>query len=594
MPPAQAQGPSGGWTAQPCDASGNILSNPSYNNDGYVMGGTESGSDSTTYPLLQSYDTASTSYNNAPVPSGIGNYGSGGNEALADSGSDYFWYGQVYGTNTYATFNGTETVDLNGQLVYYFKEVWQGSGAPTTPMPDHIDLRLTTKVSAFAYVDYESSGQTSGLSGQATASDGDPFNESVTASASTPDASVLYQQAGGAHLVRASVSGGIAEVYLNGTVHMEANNAAPYGVLSYPMPSDPSYVWGTVTNGSTQARSNSLVAASVRQDSREVAISASVDVTNMKSPSLNSDGTTQVDAYNNIIYHAVPHSPAPDGTMSGDVGLGYGPNYIPGSPDPLDLYDIKYTPHLGGTWGANSTYSWFSSLKQSGGGGPSFGNTYIGAAVLYTDALPLINPGETSNIDHIHLTVIDSNDGTKGTANYYLSLHQPTELLPSNQAMEDVTKEIEEVETSAPHYAAPGLSVNCTWNAPGAYWDYLGGGVGAMAEIPGVDEVPWLGLFCAASGIAIDHLKPVADTGGASFEDNINQPKSTFPDEHDHPFATTPHYLFKMKPHILGLYKRTHLLRDTWDITGFISETPIDADVYERTGGGYGEYDYSP
>lgn len=232
MPPAQAQGPGGGWTAQPCDASGNILSNPSYNNDGYIMGGTESGTDSTTWPLFNSYDTASTPYNNAPVPSGIGNYGSGGNEALVTNGSDYFWYGQVYGTNTYATFNGTETVDLNGQLVYYFKEVWQGSGAPTTPMPDHIDIRLTTKVSAFAYVDYESSGQTSGLSGQATASDGDPFNESVTASASTPDASVLYQGAGGAHLVRASVTGGIAEVYLNGTVHMEANNAVPYGVLS--------------------------------------------------------------------------------------------------------------------------------------------------------------------------------------------------------------------------------------------------------------------------------------------------------------------------------------------------------------------------
>ena len=114
-----------------------------------------------------------------------------------------------------------------------------------------------------------------------------------------------------------------------------------------------------------------------------------------------------------------------------------------------------------------------------------------------------------------------------------------------------------------------------------------------MAEIPGVDEtLPWFGAFCAAAGVAVDHLKPVPDTGGASFDPV--QPGSDFPDEVKYPFATTPHFLFKMKPHIIASYKRTHLLVDTWSTTGFISETPIDSDVYSREAGSFGTYNYSP
>ena len=184
-------------------------------------------------------------------------------------------------------------------------------------------------------------------------------------------------------------------------------------------------------------------------------------------------------------------------------------------------------------------------------------------------------------------------DGAIATANYYLSIHQGVELYPSKQLTEPFLRDIEEVEAGQPGYASPGLTVNCTFNAPGAFWDYLGGGVGAMAEIPGVDEVPWLGLFCAVAGIAIDHLKPVPSTGGASFNDCITDPKSDWPDENAHHFATTDHHLFEMFPHIHGLYKRVHLLKDTWDMTGFVGEVPLDCDSYVRPAGAYGTYKYS-
>jgi len=416
MPSAQAQGPSGGWTAVPCDASGNILSNPSYNNDGYVMGGTESGKDSTTCPLFHSYDTASTSYNNTPVPSGIGNYGSGGNEALVTNGSDYFWYGQVYGTNTYATLNGTETVDLSGQLVYYFKEVWQGSGAPTTPIPDHIDLRLKTTVSAFAYVDYGSSGQTSGLSAQASASDGDPFNERATASVSTPDASVLSRYVEGSHLVRASVSGGIATVYLNGQTHMEADNTVPYGVLSYPMPSDPSYVQGTVTNGSTQARSNSLVAGSVRQDSREVKISCPTIETSYYKANVDAqhpDGQWS-------------HMPDPvSGAMSGDSVVVYtaGQNAIS-----VNEYGDAFNALCSGF--AHPYYTW--SFTGSDGTVGAYSQQYLNAESDQYNSLPL-NVNFGSDFDGypksgtVKVSVRDGSDNATAANTYSVTWHLPYE-----------------------------------------------------------------------------------------------------------------------------------------------------------------------
>ena len=338
------------------------------------------------------------------------------------------------------------------------------------------------------------------------------------------------------------------------------------------------------------ASASGILNGYAKQDNRAVTISADKDVTNMKVSATNPHGSVKYDAYHNTIFKPVPHIADSDGTMYGDIEIGYGSfNAIPQADD---LYAVNYIPHLAGTWGANSTYNWFSSLKNSGGSGPTFGNTYI-KAQAYASVPPVIFPEDTGKTDHIHLTVVDGNDSAQGTANYYLTLHQSVEFSKSNQANEDVTKEIEEIEVDPPKYATPGLSVNCKWNAPPVYWDYLGGGIGAMAEIPGVDEgFPWFGLFCVTAGIAVDHLKPVADAGGATFDPV--QPGSTFPDEALRPFATTNHALFKMYPHILGLYRRTHLLMDKWDTTGFVSETPIDSDVYVRGAGSFGNYVYSP
>lgn len=441
--------------------------------------------------------------------------------------------------------------------------------------PRYLDLLMTTRLSASASL------SALGTSGMASASDA--LGEAIAADAGTPNP---VDQVGH-HLMRVPVLNGVAVYTLGGSASASAGVSLPVGQIQT---GGNGYSFYTLTNGGLGAQTFAGLDAAMQHDTRAVTISASVDPTNMKAPAYNFDGSVEYDVYNNQMFVPVAHSRMPDGTMYGDIGIAYGSfNAIPQSDD---LYAVNYTPQLSGTWGVNTTYNWFSSLESSGGTGPTFGNTYI-KAQADTSVPPVIFPEDTNKTDHIHLTVVDSNDGAQGTANYYLALHQPMEFLQSKQASEDVTKEIEEIEVDAPKYATPGLSVNCKWNAPGAYWDYLGGGIGAMAEIPGVDEgFPWFGLFCVSAGIAVDHLKPVADTGGATFDPV--QPGSTFPDEVLHPFATTNHALFKMYPHILGLYRRTHLLVDKWDTTGFVSETPIDSDVYVRGAGSFGNYVYSP
>ena len=374
---------------------------------------------------------------------------------------------------------------------------------------------------------------------------------------------------------------------------------------------------------------NSWVSAglTVAADMRGVTISASFDGPNDSTPTFSKIPTGGVNANGDPLYTRVAHKREPDGTMRGDMGLDYGDgNYI--DETAANHVNVTFTANPTGNWAQNlSQYLWNTSLKNASYTGtlsgvpaspgiqtltnsynkPFFPNLVQSPSIVY-----LADAGSASGVpqvDHLFFKYQNGDnrpspwtpyetgndgDGAVATANYYLSLHQTVEFLPSKLATGYITKEIPDadVEVGSPGYASPGFGVNCTWNAPGAYWDYLGGGVGAMAEIPGVDEIPWLGLFCATAGIAIDHLKPVPDTGPASFDPV--QPGSTFPDETLHPFATTPHTFFEMFPHILGNYQRTHLLQDTYNTTGFVGEKLIDSDAYQRVGGNFGDYKYHP
>ncbi len=266
--PTQAQRPSGGWVAVPCDGLGNILPAPPTDRNGmYIMDGVEGGQSVTTYPRFKAIDDMPLIvYPRSATPRGIGTYGSGSYDVQVYNGSDYFWYGTVLGTTTTALENGSVVGDFSGQLFYHFKEVWQGSGLPTTPMPNHVSLLLQTDVWVYVSTDYRNAKLNTGLSASAWAKDGPPFNEVVSATTVPVGSSSFNPHVGGPHLIAVPVdtTTGISQVVLDGAVHMDAANGVPYGVLTHPVASYPSYVQGDVTNGPTGAISESLVACSVR------------------------------------------------------------------------------------------------------------------------------------------------------------------------------------------------------------------------------------------------------------------------------------------------------------------------------------------
>lgn len=285
--PVQAQGLPPGWVAYPCDANGGSIS-ACPNNGFYTMSGNEAISVNNSYPAP--YLRAVDYYSGNPVPSGtdVSTYGSTPNgpipgtilyQGVSAQANAYNydpdgycgWYYTVnptmFGTPSSGFVNGSYTSNATGQLFYYFKVSWGNQGAPTSPIPDHLDLLLKTTVQATASAGYGASAQTGGLSAIATASD-DQFNENVTATGgfiNTPAPVVGY------HLVRASVDPGtgVAEVYLNGTVNTNAVNSVPYGTV------DPqSSMNNRVTNGQTLATAFGSVAGVVRTDSREVEITS--------------------------------------------------------------------------------------------------------------------------------------------------------------------------------------------------------------------------------------------------------------------------------------------------------------------------------
>ena len=201
-------------------------------------------------------------YTNVP----IGGIGAGGSTAYnyvttaMQSQSGSYSVPSQYGTPRYGDINGSITADLTGQLVYYFKATWIGSGTP----PGYIDLLLQTNVQAYASVDYEFSAQQYGLSALATATDGPPFNETASASAGDGGLGLSTGPVVGYHLVRAAVDPktSIAEAYVNGMAHTQVVNSVCFSSAT------------GLSNGATISVSRPSITASVKPDDREVTITS--------------------------------------------------------------------------------------------------------------------------------------------------------------------------------------------------------------------------------------------------------------------------------------------------------------------------------
>ncbi len=171
---------------------------------------------------------------------------------------------------------------------------------------------------------------------------------------------------------------------------------------------------------------------------RAVTISANVDPTYYKVP----DANNPVDDNGDVNYYGVAHIRAADGTMSGDVGLPITEyDTYDHAIGPVSWTPITYHANLSGIWQtANSSYNWFSSLKQQGSNGalypPDFTNSYLDPYWINTSNVAntppnAVAPGDTNpnSADHIHITCVDGGDGdgAVATANYFMTLHAAME-----------------------------------------------------------------------------------------------------------------------------------------------------------------------
>lgn len=176
-------------------------------------------------------------------------------------------------------------------------------GPPKPAAPDHLNLLLTTSLTADASVDYGASGLTSGLTASASATDGMPFGETASASAGDGEVPGGVKSVVGHHLVRAVVSGGIATVFLNRATEASGGDQVPAGTMVSE--------WGHTSYkdvaGRTGVSASTTITADAKQDDREVEISSAIETSYFKSPDGYSGSPIQVQHYRN-----------PDGSISVD------------------------------------------------------------------------------------------------------------------------------------------------------------------------------------------------------------------------------------------------------------------------------------
>ena len=429
---AQAQGPSGYWTTSPCDAQGNLIS-PQQSRDGFfLMGGTESGQASNTYPvpMVASLRANPGTFSGAASPLGVTTiptitatawvgivgyptYGSFASNELAD-GSFLYSVNPIYGSPSTGFINGSVSTKVSGQLVFYFKVQWQGGSSPTVPMPKSISLLLNTNLFATTHFFYGNSGLTSGLSAFSSASDGPPFNE--TASSTGPTSVIGY------HLVQAAVApltatAGLTQVYLNGTVVQTASDPILAGAYDA--------VHGYhVTNGMTQASADSEVTAGVRPDSRNAAISCP----SMDSPFVNNFANNYYKGAQDVLHGTdrYQHPRLPSGNSVDSVA------YTLNDPLTGQQFIAGSTYNSGATGFISPTFVW----SISGDGKPD-------ASTLAYMSPSLTNPhgvvnlpanvkfGSTWNIatkksNQFTVTITDSDQATTNDT-YSVTWHAPQE-----------------------------------------------------------------------------------------------------------------------------------------------------------------------
>ncbi len=373
---------------------------------------------------------------------------------------------------------------------------------------------------------------------------------------------------------------------------------------------------------------------SVSVDTRAVTISCpDVDGPNDSTPTFykNPDVYGRVDANGDPLVTRVAHQREPDGTMRADIGLDYGDNDYQNQ---SNYVNVTFTANPTGDWAENlSQYLWNTSLKNASYPGTLNGvppdpgiqtllNVYRRPFVIDNGQTPptvyTADVGDISgnaSVDHLFFKYQNGDnrpdpwtpyetgndgDGAIATADYYLSLHQPHEFLPSvkhgllepGEAQENIIYQDAVLDIkSQPPYAAPGDGVQCEWNAPSPLWADADQILSILSHAPWPNE--WVGLGFAAAGGAATDYGPKADSATINFDDNTwNDPASQFPQ--DYPKDQYPMADYQMAPGKHLRYFRHYVLKDDYDQKGFEGETLVWFDTYAGKGPSFGTFTWAP
>ena len=418
--------------------------------------------------------------------------------------------------------NGTVTGRTTGTLWAYWN--WTGSGGA----PDHLDLLLTTNVQASK--SYENGAEQTSLTATATASDGDPYNETASSDNGVP--SVI-----GRHLLRVPVSGGVAAVSLNGNVSASATNNMAYGALGeYPYPN-----YYAPTTGPTGALSYGSVSATANQDDREVVLHRDGARGEITDP----DGTTHGDtiySYEEYSNNGVDNSTTENHHINWQTfhavftgGWRFLSNYV----YPPDDSEGYAPDNFAWTWTPNESQDTYRT---------GYWAVIDGAYELFEGQWQ----GSPSGVQqrNIVYTATDS-DGATATATYILSVHDPYEwrvnmainngaayeVSPSLIGSSDSTDPAEAGSTISVYYppVAGSYNVGETWKAGGAVLTTAAAATPFAAEALGPWAIPVTSLL-AGSGYVAGTYAPDADkhhtdapsskgdfTNDLSDQANINQ-----------------------------------------------------------------------
>jgi len=281
--PAQAQGPGGypggpGWSVT--DQAGNPIP-ANGDGSGYPLKGTLTGS--CTFTGAYQDALAAGQKPNAPIgypfnPNPANYQGwlfKGGASSPDDTYNPYAVWTMVSAsncaTNTWGggltgylsdygneNINGSLTVNVGGTLWAIF----QSSDPPHAP--DHINVLLSTSVSADVSSNTFGGPPQGGLTGSVTATDS-TFSETASAPGGV-------SQVTGRHLLRVAVDPktGQAPVSLGGNVKATASNSVAYGEFGY-LPGTMYYGYSQ-TNGSAAANASGAISATAQIDSRDLTL----------------------------------------------------------------------------------------------------------------------------------------------------------------------------------------------------------------------------------------------------------------------------------------------------------------------------------